>query len=50
MNNREALTDIAARFPILPARLADALDEHGPDAMAWATIVDGRLVALEVEA
>jgi len=46
----EALSDIAAQFVILPGVLADALDEHGGDALAWAWIGDdGRLVRLEVE-
>ena len=45
----EALTDIASRFPILPARLANALDEHGGSAYAWAWITDGRLLRLEVD-
>lgn len=45
---RGALTDIASRFPILPNVLADALDEHGPDAQCWAWIDGSKLVKLEV--
>lgn len=48
MNTRETLEATAARFPILPDRLADALDEHGGEAMAWVWIVDGKLINLEV--
>jgi hypothetical protein len=46
---RVALADLSTRFPILPARLADALDVHDGSALAWAWIDDGRLLRLEVE-
>lgn len=46
---RESLGDIASHFPVLPGRLADALDDHGASAYAWAWIEDGRLLRLEVE-
>lgn len=44
------LADIATRFPILPSVLADALDEHGGDAMAWAWIDGPKILRLEVDA
>jgi hypothetical protein len=46
---RESLGDIASRFPILPHRLANALDVYGSDTKARAWIADGRLLKLEVE-
>jgi hypothetical protein len=44
-----SLTDIATHFVILPGILADALDEHGPDAKAWAWLDGGKLLKLEVQ-
>lgn len=43
------LADLASRFPILPTRLADALDAHGPNVLAWARIRNGRLLSLDIE-
>lgn len=37
---RIALGDLATQFPIAPASLADALDEHGPDRIVWAWLCD----------
>lgn len=46
---RAALTDIATRFPLVPVELADAMDEHGGDAIAFAWISPtGVLLRLEL--
>lgn len=45
---RIPLGDLASQFPILPTQLADALDTFGPDHIAWAWVVDGRLLRLQL--
>jgi hypothetical protein len=44
-----ALGDLAGRFPVLPNGLADALDEHGPDALAWVWLDGSKILRLEVD-
>ena len=46
---REALSEIATRFVLLPTIVADALDTHGPEAIAWAWFDGARLIRLDVD-
>jgi hypothetical protein len=45
---RTSLSDLATRFPILPKRVADALDIYGPDQLVWVWVNGDVLVGLEV--